>query len=135
MKEYEWTGYAFNVAETHGIRLNDVKWFDEDPFLGTHFVGPGGAWGWSQHHTHTIMVKRGLTEPQTREVILHELTHLKIGPKRHPKYKQVHNVDFYREMFTLMVDECAHDAIWSACRFPRGQKVAMEMGLLGTKVA
>lgn len=133
MKEYEWTGYAFNVAETHGIRLADVKWFDEDPFLKQHFTGPGGAWGWS--HNQTIWVKRGLTEPQTREVILHELTHLKIGPKRHPKYKQVHNVDFYREMFDLMVAENAHDAIWSACRFPRGRQVAAKMGLLGTEVA
>lgn len=130
----EHIAWAHEVAKRNDIRLRYVEFYDEgsSPFPD-QFVGVGGANGWThfdrRFNDSVIYVKRNQENDRTRAVILHELTHAKIGAA-HDDRKQIHNRDFYREMFKLIVAEGETQAIADACRWPRGKAVATEMGLV-----
>lgn len=132
----EYSDWGLGVAERHQVQVASIEFYDLDPFKDRHFVGPNGAMGrtsWLYDGRAVIRIKTGLADDETKETILHEVTHAIFGPyeKAIPGYgKQVHSRMFYRKLLGLIIVEGDLSLVNVTAQYPRGRSVAKELGLL-----
>lgn len=132
----EYSDWGLEVSERHLVRVATVEFYEVDPFQSRNFVGPNGAMGrtsWLYDGRAVIRIKTGMADDETRETILHEITHATFGAmeKSIPGYgKQIHSRMFYRKLLGLIIAEGDLSLVNVTAQYPRGRSVAKELGLL-----